>query len=381
MPEVNAAGQPVRRHSTQPELFLVFLLVLALLPSVISAWVFWHRYPDELFGPNHQLVVRDYLNLWAGGRLAAAGRTDIIFDPYAYPAWLWSIFGPHLDLHSWGYPPHLLLLAVPLSWLPLVPGFIVWIAATSMFLYAVLRAGGMPRPYVLAVVLSPAALESALVGQTGTLISAALAGGLLLARTRPLAAGALLGLLTIKPQLGLLVPFCLLAQRDWRTIAFAAMFGVGYCAAGLAAFGWDAWNSYLTVMAPFMRSYIEAPFGLAAHFMMVPPFITMRAAGAGLGWAYGMQAVVSMACIVLAWLAWSSRQVDRCAAIALTLCLAPLRGTERIMLAPAWIWPGSAFAIGTQFLPGLGAFCVALAAVVAARQIWSRASVTGDPRR
>jgi hypothetical protein len=258
-------------------------------------------YPGDLFAPNHQLVVRDYLNMWAGGQLAADGRLGVIFDPDAYFIWLRSVFGSRLDQHSWGYPPHFLLLAIPFSKLPLVVGFLVWNFSTGALLWIVLRAGRLPAPYAFAVVFSPAALENAFDGQNGALITAALAGGLLLAERRPVAAGALLGLLTIKPQLGLLVPICLLARRDFRTAIMTAVFSLGYCGAGAAVFGWGVWSTYLTVTAPYMRRFIDAPFGLAAHFMMVPPFITMRAVGASLTQAYAVQAVVSVFCVILSY--------------------------------------------------------------------------------
>jgi len=193
--------------------------------------------------------------MWAGGRLAANGQLDVIFDPRAYAAWLQSVFGSRLDQHSWGYPPHFLLLAVPFSQLPLVVGFFCWTVSTGAFLWIVLRAGGLPQSYAFAAMLSPAGLENALVGQNGAFITAALAGGLLLMERRPILAAALLGLLTIKPQLGLLVPVCLLARRDWRTIALVPVFGLAYCSAGLVVFGWDAWRTYFTVTAPFMRNY------------------------------------------------------------------------------------------------------------------------------
>ena len=46
-------------------------------------------------------------------------------------------------------------------------------------------------------------------GQTGLLAAALLGGGLLALRPRPVLAGVLFGLLTVKPQLGLLLPFAL----------------------------------------------------------------------------------------------------------------------------------------------------------------------------
>lgn len=383
------------------------LLALFLLPGAVQAWWFWHGYPGDLFAFNNQLVVRDYINLWAGGRLAAEGRTELVFQPHGYFAWLRSVFGERLDPHVWGYPPHLLLLAVPLAWLPLVPGFLAWVAATGAVMWAALRAAGMARSHALAAALSPAALESALTGQNGTLISGAgLAGGLLLSGRRPVLAGALLGLLSLKPQIGLLVPVCLCAARAWSVLGWAAAFAAAYCAAGLAAFGWAPWVDYATVTAPFMRRFIEGPFGLVAHYMMVPPFITLRAAGADLATAYTGQAAATLACAVMVWRAWSLRAADNRAAIAFTLCLAPLatpyahsydlvcvavacavlarlaqeqgesRPAERLCLGLAWLWPTAAFSIGGAVCPGLSVFVLLPLAALA----WQRLTAA-DSRR
>jgi hypothetical protein len=391
---------------------LTILLAICLLPVLLFGWAFWHGYPGNLIAPNHQLVVRDYLNLWAGGRLAAQGHIAVIFDPQAYATWLRSIFGPRLDLHTWSYPPHFLLLAFPFGWLPLIPGFLVWTAATGALLWFVLRTGGLSVWCTLASLLSPAGLENALGGQNGALTTAGLAGGLLLCEQRPVLAGALLGLLTFKPQLGLLVPICLLARRDWRSLGWAAVFGTAYCAAGLLAFGWETWRQYFTVTTPFMRGYMDARFGLTGHYMMATPFITMRAAGADLGASYAVQAVVSVLCAMLAWWAWSRRAADDRVLVALVLCLAPLATpyahsydligaavacvmlvTEAdeqralrprdwlrlgLLLGPAWLWPGGALVSGLLIAPGLAPFCIAPAVGLAGWYI-ARGGLAGAP--
>lgn len=200
------------------------------------------------------------------------------------------MFGPVLDLHTWSYPPHTLAFAVPFASLPLLPGFAAWTAATLAFLGFVLSRAELALPLVCAVVLRPAAFENALAGQNGALTAAALAGGLPLAGRRPAAAGALPALLTVKPQLGVLVPACLLFARDWRTSGWTAVFGVIYVAASLPFFGQEAWGRYFSATAPFMRAVMEAPFGLAFQLAMPTPFVSARAAGAELGPAYAAQA-------------------------------------------------------------------------------------------
>lgn len=386
------------------------ILAVALLPCAAYGWWIWQRFPAEIFTPGNALVVRDYLNLWAGGRLAAAGRLDAVFDPHAYQAWLEGVFGPAIDLHTWSYPPHALLLAVPFSSLPLLPGFAAWTLATLAFLGFVLRRAGLAAPAALAVALSPAAAENALAGQNGALTAAALAGGLLLlAEGRAVAAGALLGLLTIKPQLGVLVPVCLLASRDWRGSAWTAAFGALYAAAALPFFGLEAWERYSAATAPFMRSVAEAPFGLAFQYAMPTPFMSARAAGAGLPAAYAVQAAATLACSVLAAWAWGvgRPRESRPAAVALVLLLTPLatpyahaydlvatavalavlarrdapRGAlsrpEFYALGAAWVWPGAAFLVGVSICPGLGPLFLAPAAVCAATRLRRAAGSPG----
>ncbi|MEJ0019811.1 MAG: glycosyltransferase family 87 protein [Acetobacteraceae bacterium] len=398
-------AEPAQYPATRPG-FLAFIALASLAPGLRALWGGWQDFPGSLF-VWRQLVVRDYINIWAGGHLAAQGRLDLVFHPLEYAAWLNATFGDRLDLHNFGYPPHLLLLAVPLAAIGLVPGFFVWVIGTSALLWGVLRAGGLGGWAAAAVVVSPAALENILIGQNGALLAgAALGGGLLLAGRSPILAGALLGLLTLKPQLGLLVPVCLLAGREFRCLAWTAAFGAAYCVAGLLVFGLQPWLDYVTIVLPFTRGYIDAGFGLASHYIMVPPFIVARAAGAGLATAYAIQGAASLACAVAVAWAWRRRNVDRRAAVALALCLAPLATPyshaydlvavaiacvllvrlelERggisarawLCLAPAWMWPSLALVTGLLLAPGLGTPSLLLAAALAVHHLRRPAGIT-----
>jgi hypothetical protein len=288
---------------------------------------------------------------------------------------------------------------MPFAALPLVAGFLAWNALGLALLFGALRLAGLGVATALAVVLSPAAFENALGGQNGALTAMALAGGLLLAPRRPLLAGALFGLLTIKPQLGLLLPVCLLAARSWAAIAWTAAFAALYVGASLLFLGADAWQRYLDVTAPFMQGIMEAPFGLAFQMQMPSPYISARAAGAGLGLAYAAQAAATVGCIIAVAWAWRNRpSAARPLATALTLLLVPLATpyahsydlvcsavgvailaerafregagpAERMALTLAWLWPGVAFMFGVLVMPGLGPLVMLPAVLVAMRRI------------
>jgi hypothetical protein len=97
----------------------------------------------------------------------------------------------------------------------------------------------------LATVTSPAAVWVVLAGQNTFLSVALLYGGMRLLDRSPAAAGVLLGLLSYKPQIWVVVPLALLAARQWRallwTIATVALLSL----ASLALFGLDFWLAFL----------------------------------------------------------------------------------------------------------------------------------------
>ena len=76
---------------------------------------------------------------------------------------------------------------------------------------------------ILLALAAPMAFINALVGQNGFLTAALIGGALYLIPVRPVLAGICLGLLTYKPQYGLLFPIVLIAAGHWRVFISAAV--------------------------------------------------------------------------------------------------------------------------------------------------------------
>src|SRR5271155_2432699 len=87
----------------------------------------------------------------------------------------------------------------------------------------------------------PGVLWNISVGQNGFLTAALIGGSLVFLERRPLLAGICLGLLTYKPQFGLLFPVILIADRRWLTIAVAALVAIALAALSWLAFGSASW--------------------------------------------------------------------------------------------------------------------------------------------
>ncbi len=86
--------------------------------------------------------------------------------------------------------------------------FIGWVSISLLPYLAVMRAiVGRAFGLVLAIAF-PVVLNNTLVGQNGFLTAALIGGTLYLMPVRPVLAGICLGLLSYKPQYGLLFPWC-----------------------------------------------------------------------------------------------------------------------------------------------------------------------------
>jgi hypothetical protein len=182
-------------------------------------------------------------------------------------------------------------------------------------------AGCCSRSQWLAIAF-PALFYNSLIGQNGCLTAALIGGTLLFLPTRPLLAGLCLGLLTYKPQYGVLFPLVLLATGEWRVIASAAATATTISVASWIAFGTNTWLAFLH-QAP-MTSQAFLSDGQVYYGKMQSLFAFVRFAGGGeqLAWIahWSMTAAIAVALVYL----WRSsvRYEIKAAALAVGAVLA-----------------------------------------------------------
>jgi hypothetical protein len=344
----------------------VVFLATALLPPLFVATVLWIWPVGELTAGRTAIAARDYTDMWAAGHLVALGQGATLSDLAGFNAALRSMFGAGFPRQVWPYPPPILLLAVPLSTLPLLPGFLLYTAGTLGLLWLALRAGGLTTGACTAVLFSPAVADNALTGQNGALTSALLFGGLLLVHRRQILAGVILGVLIIKPQLGILVPVCLVAFGRWRALLAMSISASLLIVLSGVLFGLDAWVGFIVRSQPTIAAIIEAPWqALPSQRLFVSPLMAARSVSASISVAYCLQVAVALVCAIVAWRAWRIPGVDPIMrasltgvlagaaspwvhtydmiplATAIVLLVATERCSTRILLGFAWFWPGA----------------------------------------
>jgi hypothetical protein len=283
-----------QKSQTRGRATLVAVLVFSVLPSVTEAaamvWGVRHGFTGR--------ALRDGLDFWAGGFLALHHHVAIVFDPAAYAAFITGLYGK-LPTHMWSYPPSYLLLASAFGWLSPWPAVFAFQAATLLLLITVLRLARLPWLLIAAVAASPAALESLLEYQNGALMTALIGGGVLLLPTRPRLGGALAGLASIKPQLGLVLPLYLL-RRSPLAFAWAGLAAVTLGVLSLYVFGAVAWAAFWHVTRPAMSNVLLTGKPVEFAGGLISVFAAAR--GLGVTAALLIQGAVSIAAVALgAW--------------------------------------------------------------------------------
>jgi len=128
-------------------------------------------------------------------------------------------------------------------------------------------------------------------------------GGLAVLPRRPIVAGVLFGLLTFKPQLGLLIPVALAAGGHWRAFAAAAITALALLAGSVGLVGLGGWEAYVTKVLAVQERFLTVGVGFF-KLMMPSPFMAARLLGLGATVGYVAQAVCALSAAAATLWAW-----------------------------------------------------------------------------
>ena len=252
---------------------------------------------------------RDFMNTWMSGRAALGPNPAAWFDLHVYNAALRQSLGlsAHAPLYNWSYPPHILLFTWILAFLPYLPAWILW-SIGGYAAYFFTAAQGEQRFNRLAFIATwPAVTLNYFCGQNGFFSAALIIGGFRLLEKRPLLAGVLFGVLTLKPQLGLLLPVVLVVSANWRCFVAAAATAIVLAAFTTVIYGAHIWVAYFNVAVP-VQNHILRDIGGWSVRGMPTVFMNMRALGASPNLAWMVQAPISLAALAaVIWTFWRRR--------------------------------------------------------------------------
>ena len=150
-------------------------------------------------------------------------------------------------------------------------------------------------------------LTNTLVGQNGFLTASLIGGTLYLMPTRPVLAGICLGLLSYKPQYGLLFPLVLIAASQWTVFFTAGVVAAAMAFVSWLAFGTETWQAFFHWLPMFSQAFLtegRAPWG-----KMQSIFALVRYFGGTEQLAWVFQWIMNGAVAVLLVLMWRSSRI------------------------------------------------------------------------
>ena len=201
----------------------------------------------------------DFLTHYTAGRMLLVGDAAHLYDAPLQSAAQEAALGAPLDRPSpFLLPPAAALLFAPFALLPLAPAATLWAALTVVLMLTSLRlvwplsplCGQLPGALAALALLGTYPVGMNLVGGNNAALwlTVYALGARLYLTGRIVAAGAVLGLGALKPQLFLAVPILLLAQRRWRALTAFAAVAAALAALSLALVGRDGARDYVAYL-------------------------------------------------------------------------------------------------------------------------------------
>jgi arabinofuranan 3-O-arabinosyltransferase len=258
-----------------------------------------------LTDPQGRPIANDFINVYAAGQLALDGQAGAAYDWTLHRAAEVRAIGHDFDgYYGWHYPPPAFFFAAALATLPYLAAAIVWLV-TTLIAYVAAIGGILGRSGILFALGFPAVIWNITAGQNGFLTAALIGGTLGLLERRPVLAGICLGLLTYKPQFGVLFPFVLIADRRWTTIAVATITAIVLAALSWLAFGSTSWEAFVHWAPLSSHALIDENALDWSRLQSVFAFVRGHDGSEALAWTE--QAIVSLALAVGLVCLWRSR--------------------------------------------------------------------------
>lgn len=281
------------------------MALLSLLTVAPIIWLFYWPASGGLDVTGHQ-IGRDFINLWAGPQLAFAGRWPVLTDFHAYHEAISELFGQRIPFHNWGAPPFMLILLWPFAQAPYFIALGFWTVLT-LVAYLLVTMSVVERERrmqgCLLLALSPATLINVIGGQNGFLTASLFLGGFLALQRRSSLAGVLFGLLTVKPHLGLVIPFVLLRTGTWRGILAAVAVITFLVAVSVVTFGHEIWRDFFLVTSAYQTNLLVTFAGFYTY-MMGSVFSAVRTFGGSAQLAMIIQIGVAIPVAIATTVAW-----------------------------------------------------------------------------
>jgi len=248
-------------------------------------------------------VDNELFNLYAGARIGPRG----LYDPHNFAQVAASLHAKVLEARFYYCRmPYYAVLTKPLGWLPFPAALVLWraIQAAAIAAAAFLWPGSKSKFALAALVSLPVIWVISFAQDVGLVLLFVAASIALRKHGRTFLAGAVFSLCLGKPHLVILIPLVMLARRDFRYLAGAALGASGQILLSFAVGPPDWPYQWLSILSNAqMHPHIEAMPGLRALTHSKPGTL--------------LAVVIATSLVAAVWRISARQSVERAAAMAL----------------------------------------------------------------
>lgn len=265
----------------QPNVAFAIVLALAAFQYSILVIYMFGGSPDYVFGG-------DFVAFWSAARETLNGDVAALYAPDGLAAAI-QTHRPDAVVEglTWQYPPHASLIFAPIGWLPFEMAYALWSWLGIAMFALVLGTIGVRGHALIALIATIPVLIVLNTGQNALFTASLMLLAVFHAKSRPVLAGMAAALLTMKPQLGILLPVLFLAGGHWRAFGAAALGSLALWAGSVLLLGAATWTAFFEFLGVVSGSVTDGAMPLykmvnlyaAARLAWVPDALAVMLAG------------------------------------------------------------------------------------------------------
>lgn len=273
------------------------LLVFVLLGHLV--WIIVPPFIDFASGswatkPHHS----DFMSFWSAAQFALEGNPLEAYNTALMKQAQITHMGydDPKGILDWLFPPIAFFIVLPFGLINYSLARFVWMAVTTAA-YAFVCYKIIPRKTaVLAALAAPALAYNCIFTQTGALTAFLLGGMVICLPKRQILAGILIGVLTFKPQLGVLAPFALIAGGYWRAFFSASLTAVFLVMAATLVFSFASWEAFQAALERTVDINLVSATSL--HGIMQTPYSFIQTLTGSLQAAITIQIIIGILSVI-----------------------------------------------------------------------------------
>lgn len=206
----------------------------------------------------------DFSNIWTGAKLLIAGKTSYLPPRDRFMQAMAEYFHYTPIYHSFSYPPNNYIFIIGFGLFSYFTALALWTVIGMTAFSAGLRiskwSSWRPQHFAL-LFLSPASIITFCSSNNGFFTGSLFLLGVLLCETQPVLAGVFIGLLTVKPHLGLIFIPLLLLRRNVKCFASATFTSIFMLGLSMVVWGVQPWLDYINITMPEQMLWLTSYFG------------------------------------------------------------------------------------------------------------------------